>query len=736
WDSGNRTGTQYVYFKDNMTYTLNMDRGSSNNPFNVSTIVANNERLVPVYSNDNDGKYALTVTDISEETHIYITYVPTVKITAYDPVLTDATNGNMRIKVVDSQGGDGWWLQRSDNGYYYAYVNAGSSAYFMIFDYHTGSSTEWHAESVETGNDAILGVSDIQVRIGSDDPYPMDANVNNIYEIGAVTDDTVVTSDLSCIRWDVTFVSTTSAGPSTFVIQVINGARLHIATKDQLASVHLNDMDGHALDGWNATGGDKDYYTPGEVIRVYNHMNLNADWGNPIDYVIKADLGSGFVNFATYKITTGYTMGDVTRRGYDFVGWVDADTPNETPRKNYPIAVGTFGERSFIAVWNALPVHVIMYDDMQEEVLDEGDFTFGQPYSNLPIFSMYEDPQTHEIYSFVGWGLKDETTGMVTQITSSTLVDIEVTHTIYIILWKEGFYVLNITNDGSYGGTVTANLVGEQGDAIALIITMYSGFIATNVKINGQDFPITPNSNPYTYSDFITSSSVYYYVVTVTFEPTTGIPIPLPELYGDSPIYYIYDGTEKTGYKSRDGYYMLIESVDDDWHNTGTNAGTYYVTARLVPPYIWDDGTNLDKRLEWSIETRKAYIVAHSESEFYTGSAFTIPDNMYSLVSVVPSDLPAVRGAVHSIVYDSRTVQDVGWYIIDITGYDNLDNYEFIVIKGTFIVVKIDSSSVSVRIVSLNPSTNNIAPSPDMVNMTESGRVMAIVSVSGRREGE
>ena len=239
WDSGNRTGTQYVYFKDNMTYTLNMDRGSSNNPFNVSRIVANNERLVPVYSNDNDGKYTLTVTDISEETHIYITYVPTVKITAYDPVLTDATNSSMRIKVIDSQGGDGWWLQRSNNGYFYAYVNAGSSAYFKIVDISTGSSTIWHGISLDTGEDAILGVSDIQVRIGSDPSYPMDATVNNIYEIEAVTDDTVVTSDLSCIKWDVTFVSTTPAGPSTFIIEVINGARLHITTKDQIGRAHV-----------------------------------------------------------------------------------------------------------------------------------------------------------------------------------------------------------------------------------------------------------------------------------------------------------------------------------------------------------------------------------------------------------------------------------------------------------------------------------------------------------------
>ena len=204
------------------------------------------------------------------------------------------------------------------------------------------------------------------------------------------------------------------------------------------ATVKLKDptRDGYTFAGWS--DGSKAVTT---IDRgSYGDLTLIANW-TAITYSIAYDLDGGTLENepVAYTIEDSVALPTPNKRGYTFLGWTGSN--GEEAQIGYVQPVGTFGDRSYKANWEAT-TYSITYD------LDGG--TLTQSVDDYTIEKEITLPQpTKTGYEFTGWtGSNGDTPEANVIISLGTIGNLQ-----YTAHWKLAVY--SITYDLA-GGTVSA----------------------------------------------------------------------------------------------------------------------------------------------------------------------------------------------------------------------------------------------------------------------------------------
>ena len=739
-------GTQYVYYKDSLTCTIDVTRGDEDNPLSVNPfivkwITVNDVPLTPTYDQEhNNGKYTFTVTDISEDTVIEIRYGPTVKLSGYVtfPAGTAYTyKDRINVLGINADGTDGFLktdgtvIDPEDHSKTYVswdvYVGKGSAAYFKVY-----SSGSWDSDP----NGKELGISRITASsIGSRDRsiYP---NVENVYSLGTLYADTTINVLLTEIKWDLIFTSIVGDQTKEYKVSVVDGTFYEIPGLDMFETLGLPSKAGYDLASWdivkwsnnNSASSDNpptnlgtSSCTPGTNMQITCKMVFTTVWStDPHEYTISYSNYDGSEFDATgitetYTVETEtFTLGNPVRGGYDFKGWltdeeiediasgvVDFD-PETYTYKAVTITKGTTGDLHYTAVWIGKLVTFTLTDRLRPEVNVTQQFRVGDPFTNLPIYSNRVDTTDSKLYSFAGWSLNKDYTHRITDSDRVPYYDQNVTaptpNEIYVIWVDSNLYIINILP--TTGGTVTVGLIyGEPGQDIVFTLTANSGYKVKGITINGTTTTFEDVSNPYTYTLQTSSSSlINYYSVKGVFEKLNGVRIPYPD-YQE----FVYDGTEHTAVVQGTGY-----TITGD--NTETNAGTYHLIITLETGYIWMNYSTDDYPIDWDIKPRTAFIIAESDvkklSEISEG--WPVSNNGYVTLFVLEDDKAElnISNYVGSEASPASSITAAGLYENQIS-YTPSGNYDIIVIHGTYIVYRdVDSSTVVYSMIDTSSAAN------------------------------
>ena len=745
-DNSRTTGTQYVYFKESMSYVIDVSVDTGN-PYSVRWIKVNGVAINYAYDAEgNMGRYEFIVNDISEETTIEIRYGPTVKLTCYTTFVAGVNNSTIKVLGILEDGTDGFMLGDSEieipsgsgtmtRPTKVSYVDKGTVAYFKITP-----------EGPWTSSGQPIGIQSITSKTGN--------NANNIsirfdyeYAVGIISEDTEINVTFTVVTWDLIFnsdyIENGNSQHTSYRIRVFDHTYYTVPTKDLFESLGLYDKVGFEIDKWaidmyddnqGATPHDSYYIdstecAAGVSLQITCKMVFTVVWeANPHNYVIHYDMPDdaslNSPEIRTYTVDTPtFTLSSASRPGYEFKGWITEGQLESEASLFRQIEQGSVGDRYYISVWKGNPVTFNLVDPMgfksdeeHDYIITTQDFVIGSPFSELPVYGNYRKQGTADNYVFAGWSLNPDGSG---RITDSTLVEYSATGYNLYIIWVEGNkYIVNIVYN--YGGTVTADIFGVPvTDSIELEITAFRMYKASKITINGIE-PTTPQfnptTNPYTYT-YPTAAGILFYDIVVTFVEIDEIPIPRP-----TGNVYTYDGTQKTGIDPGDGYTV------SPTNNTATNSGTYQVMVSLDAGYIWEDGTSDSIPVSWQINKRRAYIIAYSEARRYTGTDWTTQSNSFTLLCVIPG-VDGKDGV--TITSTQRTIRDVGTYTNDIS-VSGADNYEFTIIKGTYTIYGENTSTFDAELSQhVNSGTSSRAAS--MPSSTEPGRVIANIPSIGRK---
>ena len=186
-------------------------------------------------------------------------------------------------------------------------------------------------------------------------------------------------------------------------------ATVTMAAVWQSASVDLPTpvRDGYDFDGWYLG----DSKVEGSTYTPVSDVTLIAHW-TPIEYDISYDVANGSnaaSNPATYTIEDDdIVLADPSRNGYTFLGWTGEGVT--TPTKNVVIASGSIGDKSYVAVWEAI-TYSISY------TLDDGTVEGTNPVEyNIESSAITLINPTKTGWDFAGWtgtGLEGQTMNVV-----------------------------------------------------------------------------------------------------------------------------------------------------------------------------------------------------------------------------------------------------------------------------------------------------------------------------------
>lgn len=172
---------------------------------------------------------------------------------------------------------------------------------------------------------------------------------------------------------------------------------------DSFADMLTLERDGYSFVKWTTESFSYDITGADPVF----HLSVKAEWG-PEQYVLNYNLDGG--SFEGTPITLysvedeNFTLTIPQKYGYDFLGWIL--NPEDTPEVNLTIPKGSFGNRTYKAIWKAKEITVTLnYGGGLES--GETKLVFGHEYD----LSVPENLKPG--YRFIGWS--DETESRVTE---------------------------------------------------------------------------------------------------------------------------------------------------------------------------------------------------------------------------------------------------------------------------------------------------------------------------------
>ena len=376
---------------------------------------------------------------------------------------------------------------------------------------------------------------------------------------------------------------------------------------------------GYSFAGWttNSDGSDDGYgwtnwsgtwkYVNGQYGISGGKLVLYARW-SANTYTIKYDAngGTGAPADQSFVYNSGATISETTptRTGYTFVNWKYGDSTFD-PGDAVPTGWGDF---TLQAQWS---INSYYYDVNPDSGIASFDIS-GAVNSGTGLTDYYtRNPYGQEItitnvkaktgYTYTGYTLS----GSLTALSGSTSATIKTK-----LGAGNGAIALNskinsytVTYDKNGGSSVSkASASVNYNSAIDLTPTASKSgyeFIGWNTNKNAT----TALSSLKMGTSNVTLYAIYKKIVTV---PTNAL--------CTNPT---YNGTSQqvTSVTSGDGYTLSGYS--------GTNAGSYTVTASLSGFSRWSDGTTANKTITCSISKKAVTVTASSGSKTYDGSALT-----------------------------------------------------------------------------------------------------------------
>ena len=229
--------------------------------------------------------------------------------------------------------------------------------------------------------------------------------------------------------------------------------------------------DGHTFSGWYL--GDTKI-TSG-ICKFYEDTTLVADW-DVVQYSITYTLNGGTnagSNPANYNYHDSFTLAEPTKTGYTFLGWT-YEGQNE-PTKNVSVVVGTTGDKTYTANWEA-NTYTVTFDANGGTVSTTSkDVTFD---TNLTL----PTPERTG-YTFGGWfvGTKQYTTGTWTTDSNVTLV----------AKWTAKTYTVTYENTLELGNKITVTFDYNYSDKEDTVVVLGDGETLT--------CPATPYRNKFVF---------------------------------------------------------------------------------------------------------------------------------------------------------------------------------------------------------------------------------------------
>ena len=215
--------------------------------------------------------------------------------------------------------------------------------------------------------------------------------------------DNVVTGIKKGTTEDQSFTATFKANEYVVTFNA-NGGKCDTTAKNVTYDSNYGELptptrNGYTFAGWFTAAEDGERIQATDKVQITEAITLYAHWDVVTYNITYSGLDGATVdeNPATYTIETEtFTLNNPTKVGYKFVGWDDGSGNRQS---NVTISKGTYGNKSYTAVFEANTVIVIL--DANGGNVDKSYVTvkYDDTYANLPT----RDNTTRIGYSFVGW---------------------------------------------------------------------------------------------------------------------------------------------------------------------------------------------------------------------------------------------------------------------------------------------------------------------------------------------
>ena len=366
--------------------------------------------------------------------------------------------------------------------------------------------------------------------------------------------------------------------------------------------------DGHTFSGWYL--GDTKI-TSG-ICKFYEDTTLVADW-DVVQYSITYTLNGGTnagSNPANYNYHDSFTLAEPTKTGYTFLGWT-YEGQNE-PTKNVSVVVGTTGDKTYTANWEA-NTYTVTFDANGGTVSTTSkDVTFD---TNLTL----PTPERTG-YTFGGWfvGTKEYTTGTWTTDSNVTLV----------AKWTANTYKATYNANG---GSVSSSYKNYTYDSsYTLLEPERTGYEFLGWYKDGTLVPLTGTWKFDTNISLVAEWKACVY--TVTYDAGVGTS-------SQSSAQATYDSNFTLATASRVGYTF------DGWYYNGTKyeSGT------------WKTTKNITLTAKWVARTDIEYVVNHHQQNANDDN-YTIVDTEKLKGTADATIKPSVKTYTHFISPSVKTV--------------------------------------------------------------------------------
>lgn len=249
---------------------------------------------------------------------------------------------------------------------------------------------------------------------------------------------------------------------------------------------------GYAFDAWAISGGTTTLEDNELTVKAGSEgdIDVKATWV-PITYDLTYVLNGGtwaedYTPPTNYDIETENfilpTAEEITREGYDFAGWYDAENGGEQVTE---IPKESIGDKTFYARWTPITYGItfeLNEGAWQNDYTPPADYTIETETFNLPTASN----MTRTGYTFDGWFTEDTFANQVTNITKGSMGD-----KIFYAKWRINAYTYTFNKNNTDAGspepnpaTITKDYDVELGTLPTVTRTGYT-FKEWNTQANG-----------------------------------------------------------------------------------------------------------------------------------------------------------------------------------------------------------------------------------------------------------
>ena len=286
-----------------------------------------------------------------------------------------------------------------------------------------------------------------------------------------------ITSTSTGVPGNLTYTAQWNLNTYNLTYNLYGGSATNPATYNVNSSaITLNNptRTGYTFAGWTGTdivGTSMSVTIPAGST---GHRTYDATWSTD-QYTITYNLNGGTAsNPSGYDVTTpSFTLNNPTKPGYTFAGWTGTGLGGAT--MSVTVAIGSTGNRSYVATWTPITYNIKYVDDNGVTVITAP----GAPatYNDTQLPKSFTSTPVKAGWTFVEWTGTGASGNAVT-IPSGTLGDLT-----YRAVWTADLYTITFNANGGTNPTIPSN---------------WAGYDMTDLPINSVN--LTPTRTGYTFN--------------------------------------------------------------------------------------------------------------------------------------------------------------------------------------------------------------------------------------------